>query len=358
MSLLRAPLPLASLTLSDRIRSACKGFGAAVSHAALLSLVINILMLASPLFMLQVYDRVLTSRSMPTLLTLLGLVAGVFLVAAILETIRQRLMARIAAGIAENLASDIHSAVLNNALLRRASADATQPARDLDAIRQYLAGPGPGAFFDAPWVPVYLGFAYILHPTIGLMTAAAAAVLFCIAFSNERATKRLALEGSQHQHRSLALIEGARQGVEVLRAMGMEQRFRDRWLRENSKAHEHKIKATDRMSVFSSGTRMLRLFLQSAVLALGAALAIEGQVSAGTIVAASIIMSRALAPVEQVTGQWGSFQAARRALDRLMAALRTATPRPEPIALPAAIGKSQRRERHHRGARHHASCSL
>ncbi len=323
---------------SGAVRDAWRHCKPAITSAVLLSLVINVLMLASPLFMLQVYDRVLTSRSLPTLLALIGLIAGVFLVAGVLEMIRQRLMARIAASIAEKLASATYSAVLGRALTRGASTEATQPARDLDAIRQYVSGPGPNAFFDLPWLPIYLVFAYVLHPLIGSMTAAAAIVFFALSLSNERTTKRLGLEGSRRQQRSASLIEDARQGVEVLHAMGMTERFRDRWSAEHQAAQCQQLKATDRVSVHASMTRMLRLFLQSAVLALGAALAIEGQMSAGAIIAASIIMSRALSPVEQITAQWGSFQAARRALDRLNRALAEIPLCREVVTLPPAKG--------------------
>ncbi len=339
MSSSHANSDLGPIQTSDPIRDAWRHFRQPFAIAVFVSLVINVLMLASPLFMLQVYDRVLTSRSLPTLIALLGLVAGVFVVSAVLEAIRQRLMARIAAGVSDRLAPQTYSAVLHKALNRGSSSgDATQPARDLEAVRQYLGGSGPTAFFDLPWMPIYLGFAYLLHPLLGTMTLVAAIVLFCLAFGNERATKRHGLDGSRHKHRSLILIEGASKGAEVLRAMGMEQRFRDRWSGEHGLAQVQQLKGADAVSAFTSSTRMLRLFLQSAVLALGAALAIEGQVSAGTIIAASIIMSRALAPVEQITAQWGAFQATRRAIARLRSALIDVPRRSDPMALPTPKG--------------------
>lgn len=321
----------------DPIRIVLTPVKGAIASAAVLSLVVNVLMLASPLFMLQVYDRVLASQSLPTLVTLLLMVAGTFAFAAVLEILRMRLMARIAARFGETLGQSSFTSVIDQALTR--SASEAQPLRDLEVVRQFLAGPGPNAFFDMPWVPIYLLLAYLLHPLLGLMTAVAACILFALTFWNEWVTKQAGREGSDHAQKALAIAEEARHGAEVLRVMGFEARVKDRWAHENQKALEQQVLYADRASLFSAGTRMLRLFLQSAVLALGAALAIEGQVSAGTIIVASIIMSRALAPVEQATAQWGLFQGTRRALGRLRATLGNFPNHSEPMPLPSPHGR-------------------
>ena len=322
---------------ADPVRTAWREYRSALKTAAILSLAINVLMLASPLFMLQVYDRVLVSRSMPTLVALLTAVVLVFAFAGLLEIVRARLMARVAAGFGEKLAAPAFSSMVNHALARRAEAQ-PQPLRDLEALRQYIAGPGPAVFFDLPWIPLYLGFAYMLHPALGMMTAIAAVTLFCLALWNDRATIKVGQEASLSQQRALACAEDARNGAEVLRAMGMEGALRQRWASEHGRAQACQLVATDRASLFTSGTRMLRLFLQSAVLALGAGLAIEGQVSAGVIIAASIIMARALAPVEQATAQWQAFQTMRRALQRLRVVLADVGSGAERMPLPAPIG--------------------
>jgi PrtD family type I secretion system ABC transporter len=322
---------------TDPVRAAWREYRSALTSAAILSLALNVLMLASPLFMLQVYDRVLVSRSMPTLLALLTAIVIVFVFAALLEAVRARIMARVAAGFSERLAAPAFSSLVAHALARRAEAQ-PQPLRDLEVLRQYIAGPGPAAFFDLPWIPLYLGFAYLLHPALGAMTAIAALTLFCLALWNDRATAKMGQEASLRQQRAFACADDARHGAEVLRAMGMEAALQQRWAGEHRLAQRCQLVASDRASLFTSGTRMLRMFLQSAVLALGAALAIEGQVSAGVIIAASIIMARALAPVEQATAQWNAFQSMRRALVRLRTALAEGDGGADRMPLPAPHG--------------------
>lgn len=322
----------------DPISAAVREYFPALRTTFVLSLAINVLMLASPLFMLQVYDRVLTSRSLPTLVVLTVLVAGAFLFAGFLDAVRQRLMARIAAGVADKLGPAAYAATLDRALAGNASADADQPMRDLDAVRQYLSGTSVTAFLDLPWLPIYAAFAFLLHPLVGLMTVTAAIFLFCLAYSNERASRALGAEGAVHKQRAHQVADSARQGAEVLRAMKMETRFQERWVRERDVAQQHQLQLTDRVSAHGAFSRMLRLFLQSAVLALAAALAIGGEMSAGSIIAASVIMSRALAPVEQITAQWEAFQLSWRAFSRLRLALSKNDVAEERVELPKSRG--------------------
>ena len=333
-----SPKTKALLAPRDPIRSAFRDYMPAIRTTFLLSLAINLLMLASPLFMLQVYDRVLTSRSLPTLIVLTALVAGAFLFAAFLETIRQRLMARIGAGVARKLGPSAYAATLDRAVTMNASAEADQPIRDLDAVRQYFSGASTSAFLDLPWLPIYAAFAFVLHPLVGWMTVSAAILLFCLAYSNERATRTLGVEGAVHKQRAHQVSQSAQQGVEALRAMKIESRFQDRWNSEREASQQHHLKLTDRVSAHGAFSRMLRLFLQSAVLALAAALAIGGEMSAGSIIAASVIMSRALAPVEQITAQWEAFQVARRAFHRLRSSLLAVPPAGAKLELPKSRG--------------------
>ena len=247
-------------------------------------------------------------------------------------------MARIAASVLSDLGPAAYSATLDRALAVETAADADQPIRDLDAIRQYVSGTSISAFLDLPWLPIYAAFAFLLHPLVGVMTITAAIFLFCLAYSNERATRALGAGGAVHKQRAHEVAEASRQGVEVLRAMKMEARFQDRWVSERDTAQQHTLQLTDRVSAHGAFSRMLRLFLQSAVLALAAALAIGGEMSAGSIIAASVIMSRALAPVEQITAQWEGFQVARRAFYRLRSALSERSAADERVALPKSRG--------------------
>ena len=322
------------------LTAAIGAFRGAVLTAALLSLVINVLMLASPLFMLQVYDRVLTSRSMPTLAALTLLVAGIFGFAGLLEAVRLRLMVRLAAGFDAAVRDRAFEAVLDRAVMPRLAAEG-QPLRDLEMLRHYLAGSGPTALFDLPWVPVYLALNYFLHPLLGHLTLAAGVLLLALALAAEAVTRRAAAEATRHSHRAHVLAEEARLGAEALRAMGLEPAYRERWGAEYERSQAPQMLASDRASALIAGSRMLRLFLQSASIALGAALAISGLVSAGAIVAGSIVMARALAPIEQATAQWTMLQGVRRAWNRLSAALLERLPLPNAMPLPAPQGYLQ-----------------
>jgi PrtD family type I secretion system ABC transporter len=327
----------ADIASNPAVASALAGFRQPLLMAGLLTLVINLLMLASPLFMLQVYDRVLVSRSLPTLLVLVGLVAGAFIAAAVLEVIRSRLLTRVGAGFSLALAPRLFKATVDHSLAGQPAA--TQAARDLDQVRAYLAGAAVPILFDLPWVPIYMGISYLLHPLLGLLTLVSGILLAVIALLSEWLTARIGARASLHSQASHTLLEEARHGSEVLRAIGIERHFQARWEGLLGNALSGQIAASDRGGLLASGARMLRLFLQSASLALGAGLAITGQVSAGTIIAASIVMSRALAPIEQATVQWGSLQAVRRAYQRLRACIDGAARDVKPLRLPDPRGK-------------------
>ena len=320
------------------VRTGLSQFRSAFASCALISTIVNIMLLASPLFMLQVYDRVLTSRSVPTLVALTGLLAGLITMAALLEVVRGRLVARVAGGLSSSLSRRAFQAILDLELSKTVQVS-NQPVRDLETLAQYLRGTGVSAFFDLPWVPLYVGLSFLLHPLLGMLTITAGVLLIALTLLNERQTKRLSAASSEASHASHALLERSRKGAEVLRAMGMERACSDRWFASFSSAQSSQIAASDRSVVFSSSSKFVRIFLQSASLALGAALAIKGEVSAGSIIAGSIIISRALSPVEQLTGQWGFFQSARRAYARLTAALAAAPPGKEAMALPPPRGR-------------------
>ena len=331
-------LQLSLQTAKDPLRAAVTQFRGGLLACAALSCMINILMLASPLFMLQVYDRILPSRSLPTLVALVGILAFVFVAAALLEMVRTRLMGRVAAGFTAALGERTLKSILTLEITSR-TPFGNQPMRDLESLRTYAAGPAPGALFDAPWMPVYLLIAYLIHPLIGTLTLISGIVLLALTILNDRATIALSRQTSSGSQRSHAALESARRGVEVLRAMNFERAFANRWLPTFDAVQQGLVAMTDRSSALQSASRFLRLFLQSACLALGAALAIKGEVSAGAIIAASIIMSRTLAPVEQVTGQWSQIQAVRQAWLRLREVLLATEPTPEPMTLPAPTGR-------------------
>jgi PrtD family type I secretion system ABC transporter len=306
--------------------------------AALFSCVINILMLTGPLFMMQVYDRVLASRSAPTLIALSAVAVVLYAFMGLLEFVRTRLMVRIGNKLDEQLRDVTFSRVLEHSI-RRNTGIGTQPLRDLDVVRQFVASPAPFALFDMPWAPVYLAVNAIFHPLLGILSLAGAVLLFTLAAVNEfisRSGSNAAAKASLTAH---ALSEEAHSAAEVIRVMGFEANCAALWSKNFGSAVELQARAADRASVFSSLSKTLRLVLQSAALALGAWLVIQGELTAGAMIAASIIMSRALAPVEQAIAYWRSFLNYRRSKQRLSEALAPLGTDSEPMRLPEPTGR-------------------
>ena len=280
------------------------------------SLVVNLLMLASPLYMMQLYDRVLPSQSVPTLVALSVLLLGVILLIGGFEFLRSRVMVRLGLGMEERLAARVFDAVVErepNAV----SADRDAPLQDLAQLRAFLTGPGLFAFFDAPWVPVYLIVITLLHPILGAIATCGAVVLFGLALASERWTRAPLERAALAQEREVAWVESARRSADTLVAMGMTRGARAHWQSERDQTLHGQAFASDRSGLLAALSRSTRLLLQSAMLGAGAALAISGAVSPGAMVAGSILLGRALAPVEQAIAHWKSLLAARRAHARL-----------------------------------------
>ena len=292
---------------------ACRG---AFFSAAFFSFFINLLMLTGPLFMLQVYDRVLTSGSMPTLVVLFALVAVLFAFMGFLEFIRSRILVRISARLDESVKADVFDAMITHEL-RKTAGVKTGPVRDLGLVRSFIAGPGPAALFDMPWAPFYIAVNFLFHWILGVFSLMAAALLAGLSIANELLSRRPVSMAAMAANKVSGLTEEARHNAEVLKAMGMLARFRARWMGEDAIARSFQMQASDRGGLITALTKSARMLLQSAVLAVGAALAIAQEISPGTMVAASIILSRALAPLEQSIGQWRNLLGARKAYQRL-----------------------------------------
>ena len=304
---------------------------------ALISGVINCLALSGSVFMLQVYDRVLSSRSEATLAALCVLIVLLFGFQGLLEAVRSRVLARIGNGLQAELGSRVFRCVLALPLRSAVQDDGLTPVRDLDTLRNFAAGQGPSAFFDLPWMPLYLLFVFALHPLLGLLAAAGALVLIGLTVATEALSRRpqriLAVQNVQRISLGLA----GRRNAEVLRAMGFGERLTERWLRLNGTFLAEQRRAGDIVGGLGAASRVLRLLLQSLILALGAWLTIRGEVTAGAIIAASIAATRALAPVELAIGQWKSFVAARESWRRLSGLLETLPPPARPLDLPAPV---------------------
>ncbi|MEZ5785115.1 MAG: type I secretion system permease/ATPase [Xanthobacteraceae bacterium] len=284
---------------------------------AVFSGAVNLLMLAGPLYMLQIYDRVLASRSVPTLIALTIFLVGAYTFQAGLDLVRSRIIVRGAMLLDRRLATRVHAAVLRLARQSLRAGDAHQPVRDLDQIRAFLTGAGPVAIVDMPWMPVFLIACFLIHPWLGLLALAGAAILLAMTFLTERTSRRPASIMAQDYGARLALTEGDRRNSETIVAMGMEGRLRARWAKANDRYLAALARSSDVINTFGSVSRVLRLFLQSAMLGLGAYLVIEAELTAGAMIAASIMMGRALAPIEGAIANWRGFAAARRSIRRL-----------------------------------------
>jgi ATP-binding cassette subfamily C protein len=279
---------------------------------------INLLALTGSFYMLQVYDRVLPSHSVPTLVGLTLLMAGLYIANGLLDFFRVRVMSRVGVRIDNEVREKVFQALHLLPLKARTVGDGLQPVRDLDQIRSFFSGLGPTAFFDLPWVPVYLGVVFLLHPLLGIFAFSGALLLICLTFLTERRTTAPMQSASRSGAQRLAFGEETRRNAEVIRALGLEKRMQDRWEVLNTRHLTDQLGASDAAGGMGTVSKVLRLFLQSGILGLGAYLVIQGQVSAGTIIAASIIMSRALAPIETAISHWRGFVAARQSYRRLI----------------------------------------
>ena len=305
----------------------------------LFSIFVNALMLTGPLFMLQVYDRVLASRSEATLVTLIGIVAFLFLMMGVLDHARGRVLARAGARLQARLDSRVLRAILTRAI---APTERSRPAtgvRDLEAIQRFFAGSGPFAFFDAPWTPVFLCALFMFHWMLGALAVFSGVLLLLIALLNQARTARLQREVSEAHNRSAHFVEEMRAGSETVHGLGMQDAVIVRSGEYRDELLERSLAASDRSGFFHVTSKTLRLFLQSMMLGLGAWLAIHGQVSFGVMIAASILLGRALAPIDQAVAQWPQLQrvlAARRSLAALLEETPPEQPRttlPQPRAI-------------------------
>ena len=302
----------------------------------LVSGIINVLMLTGSVFMIQIYDRVLASRSLPTLIALSAMAVTAYVLQGGLDAIRARVLTLIGERIDAAVGPDAYKAVVDLPLRSARSGQETlQPFRDLEAIRGFMSGPGPTAFFDMPWLPVYLLLCYLLHPLLGYAATLAAILLLVITALTDLRGSRPTRAALEAQSRRNLLADNGQRGVEVIRAMGMMPALAERW----RDVHIQNLAAQRRASFviggLSSLARAARMVVQSCMLGLGAYLAINGEISGGTIIAVSILASRALAPVDQAIGSWRGFVAARQGYGRLRQLLAGSSEEPGAFELPA-----------------------
>jgi len=296
------------------------------------SLFINILMLVSPLYMLQVYDRILSTRSDSTLIAITVIAAFMLAVYAILETLRSHVLVRAGLMFDRSLASAAFNAI-HRGMLQQPSGTLVQGLRDVDTLREFLTGPGLIAFCDAPWFPVFVGAAFLLHPWFGWMAIGGSVVIWSLTLINELLTRRDLSAATAANIEAGQRAATTFRNVEVLQAMGMLGALRSRWLDLHHTHLGRQARASDRAGTMLASTRFFRMFLQIVILGTGGYLAIERQLSPGGIVAASILIGRALQPMEMAVGSWKHFVSARGAYRRLKALFDVAGAEPNRMSL-------------------------
>jgi ATP-binding cassette subfamily C protein len=289
----------------------------AIVAIALMSGMSNILMLTGAIFMLEVYDRVLPSRSVPTLVGLVILAGALFTAQALIDLIRGRILVRIGGALDEALSGRVYETIVQLPLKIGDRTDGMQPLRDLDSVRSFLSGLGPIALFDLPWLPIYIAVCFAFHPFIGLAALLGAIILAIITYLTETMTREPTRASTTYATARNTLAETSRRNAEAITAMGMTGRIAALWGDANQKYMLSQRRASDVAGGFGSVSKALRMMLQSAVLAVGAWLVIHQEATAGIIIAGSILSARALAPVDLAIAHWKGFVGARQSWQRL-----------------------------------------
>ena len=306
---------------------------------AIFSFVVNMLMLTGPLYMLNVYDRVLGSRSLETLIALSVLVTFLYGMMGILDFVRGRVMGRVGARFQARLDRRVFAASLRASNQSRPPEEARTALRDLESVQRLITSPALMALFDLPWTPLFFLGIFVFHPWLGILALAGGAVLIVVALANQLSTKKPLETANAAAFQSEALGQQIRQESEMVHALGMRGAAFDRWQIARGASLDATIGASDSAGTYTAMTRTFRLFLQSAMLGLGALLVLRGEMTAGAMIAGSILMGRALAPIEMIVGQWAVFQKGREGWARLSLLLgsvpedapRTALPAPRAI---------------------------
>ena len=306
-----------------------------VVSVAAFSGAINVLTLSGSLYMLQVYDRVLPSRSFATLAGLSVILLAAYLLQGYLDAARSRMLARIGALFDASLQRPIYGSIASLRLKGGSSANVMQPVRDIEHVRAFLSGMGPTAFLDMPWIPIFILALFVFHPLIGLAATAGAVLIVGSTLLAERQSKRFVQRAVEIGTRRAALAESTIRNAEVIHSLGMRNRLADEWGRINQAYIAETLRMRDVEASIGTFAKVLRYILQSSILGIGAALVIAEQASAGIMIASSIMMGRALAPIEIVLGTWKQLVSARQSIERLSCTLRENAPPPVPaIALP------------------------
>ena len=325
---------------SDLAGAAVRRRARDLAWVCVFSIAVNLLTLTGSIYMLQVYDRVLVSRSVETLLVLSMLALVALALQGALDVLRARMLSRIGAQIDADLSPAVFRAATLLPLAGASAGEALLPARDADQLKSFLGGTGPGAFFDVPFIPVFIAGCFLLHPWLGWTAVAGAAVIVGLTALAELAVRKRARDASAVGMKRQVYMDAARRHAEAIGAMGMGAAMLARWRLLSDAARDAALGANDVQADLGGIARIFRIVLQSGILGLGAYLAIQQEISGGAMIAASILASRALAPIEVAIANWRGFVAARQAYARLKTSLVQLAPAAA-VALPAPVRSLQ-----------------
>ncbi|KFB08425.1 type I secretion system permease/ATPase [Nitratireductor basaltis] len=311
-----------------------QGFKSMGIFLFMLSGIINVLALTGAFYMLQIYDRALTSGSVPTLLALSVLAVGLYLFQGLFDIIRSQILIRLGARLDSRIAPLAHEVAIDMPRFGFSTSEALERGRDVDTVRGFLGGQGPVALFDLPWMPLFVAFVYMLHPFLGALTLGGAVLLALLTVVTELLTRRLSDNTHQAAVTRNAIADSNARNAEILKAMGFARRAADRFSQANDDHLDLQTRTTDISGTLGGISRVLRMILQSSVLGLGAFLTIKGDLSAGAIIAASVASARALAPIDMAIANWKGVVAARNAFRRLKETVAAMAEAKKPMQLP------------------------
>ena len=326
-----------SLSSENQLKSTLSQCYKALIFVVIFSFVLNLLVLALPIYMLQIYDRVIGSRSVDTLYLLTLITVFALLTMAVLENIRTKIMVRIGAFFDQSLSPDILSGSIGLQLRQGISAS-VQSLRDITTIRNFIGGNSVIPIFDAPWTPLFLAFVFLLHPLLGVLATAGAVVLFSLAILNDVTTRKLHKEASESSILAMQQAESAARNADAIEAMGIMKNFIQHWSTLNKKSIEGQIKANSRGASLTAISKFVRMLLQISMLGVGAWLVIQNELTPGAMIAGSILMARALAPIEQSISAWGIAISAKQSYQRLKAQIPQFPERAKSMPLPKPKG--------------------
>jgi ATP-binding cassette, subfamily C, bacterial exporter for protease/lipase len=325
------------LNPSREIDAALLGYRRVFVSLALFSGVINLLMLAPPIYGLQVFDRVMTSRNELTLVMLTVMVVGIYILNAAIEWVRGRTLIRLSAALDKQLGERLFNAAFQSNLNEMA-ANPSQVLGDLTTVRQFLTGPGLTALFDAPWLPIYLTFAFIIHPWLGSFAIVGSLILITLAVWNELATRHHLAEANQLSASASSYVNATLQNAEIIHALGMAPPMRSRWELIQHRMLAHQAHASERSLLLTDATRFIRITWMSLSIGLGSYLILSNEITMGAMIAVAFVLSRAMEPVQMAVSSWKQVDNAITSYHRLNALLEAHPAKPNPMLLPAPSG--------------------